>query len=186
MVSVIACDDGRVTKLGGGYTVVACLLWSMKPIDVEVHLVKIDGLEASATIAYSIQVLLLRNRVRVDALLLDSLTIAGFNVVSPATVKKLTGVPVIVAYKYKPSSRRLEEALRKHFKDWDLRLSILKIVDEAIEVNTRKGPLYVVTWGLDIDKAKDTIEETQIYARTPEPLRIADMIASEATLVIGQ
>jgi len=182
VVAVVACDDGRVEKLGGGFTVLACILWDGRPLDVELGLLRVDGLEASSVVAYLTASLALRSSLPIRALLLDSLTIAGFNVVSPATVMRLAGVPVVVVYKYKPSSSRLEGALRKHFRDWSLRMRVLKLVDEAVEVNTRRGPLYIIPWGVSVEEARRVVEETQVYARTPEPLRIADMIASEVTL----
>ncbi len=181
MVNVVACDDGVVEKLGEGYTIIACVLWSGKPLDVDLNLAKIDGLEASSIIAYAITRLKSRNKLEAEALLLDSITIAGFNIASPSTIMKLTGTPVIVTYKYKPSSSRLEDALRKHFRDWYLRMKVLKLVDNAIEVSTRKGIVYMLTWGLELKEAIHIIEQTQVHARIPEPLRIADMIASEAT-----
>jgi len=181
LVNVVACDDGVVEKLGEGYTIIACVLWSGKPLDVDLNLAKIDGLEASSIIAYAITRLKSRNKLEAEALLLDSITIAGFNIASPSTIMKLTGTPVIVTYKYKPSSSRLEDALRKHFRDWYLRMKVLKLVDNAIEVSTRKGIVYMLTWGLELKEAIHIIEQTQVHARIPEPLRIADMIASEAT-----
>ncbi len=184
MVDVIACDDGVVEKLGEGYTVLACILWCNKPVDVELNLVKVDGLEASTTIAYATTRLKLRNKVEPKAILLDSITIAGFNIASPPTITKLTGTPVIVAYKYKPSSARLEEALRKHFKDWQLRIKVLKLVDSTVEIVTRKGTLHILTWKISLEEAKNIIEQTQVHARTPEPLRIADIIAYEASKLI--
>jgi len=182
--SVVACDDGVVEKLGEGCTVVACILWGGRPLDVELNLVKVDGLEASAVIAYAITKLKLRNKVEPRALLLDSITIAGFNIASPPTITRLTEVPVIVTYKYKPSSIRLEEALRKHFKDWQLRMKTLKLVDEAVEVTTRKGTLFILTWGVSLEEAVGIVEQTQIHARTPEPLRVADIIAYEVSKYI--
>jgi len=178
--SVIACDDGMVRKVGGGYTVVACILWVDGPVDVELNLVKVDGLEASSTIAFAVTRLMLRNGVVPKAVLLDSLTIAGFNVASPPTIAKLTGVPVIIVYKYRPSSSRFERA-SKHFADWGLRMRVLRLVDNVVEVSLRKGKLYILTWGISLEDAIRVIEGTQIHSRTPEPLRLAHRVASEVT-----
>ncbi len=183
MVSVIACDDGVVRKLGQGYTIVACVLWHDRPLDVELNPVKVDGFEASTTIAYAMTKLKLRSRVEPEALLLDSITIAGFNIASPPTIAKLTETPVIVVYKYKPSSERLERALR-NLKDYQLKMRVLRIVDNTVEITTRKGVLHIITWGMELEKARHVIEETQIHSRVPEPIRIAHMVASEATKLI--
>lgn len=182
--SVIACDDGRVEKLGSGYTIVACILWSGAPLDVALSKVRVDGLEASSTIAYLAKTLALKAGGGVEMLLVDSLTIAGFNIVSPPTIVKLAGLPLIAVYKYKPSSYRLEEALRKHFKDWRLRMNVLKLLDSTVKVETRKGELYMVAWGLSVEEALKIVESLQIHSRIPEPLRIADMTASEAARMV--
>ncbi|MDM7275576.1 MAG: DUF99 family protein, partial [Thermoprotei archaeon] len=142
--------------------------------------VRVDGLEASSTIAYLAKTLALKAGGEVETLLVDSLTIAGFNIVSPSTIVKLAGLPLIAVYKYKPSSSRLEEALRKHFKDWRLRMLVLKLLDSTVKVETRKGELYIATWSLSLEEALETVESLQVHSRIPEPLRIADMTASEA------
>jgi len=183
LVNVVACDDGRVEKLGRGYTVVACILWSRSPLSLELNYIRVDGLEASSTIASMVLKLSLKHDTIIEAILVDSLTIAGFNIISPPTIKKLTGIPLIAIYKYKPSSHRLEEALRKHFKDWDIRMRVLREVDKAEKIETRKGELYIYTWSIDKERAREIIENLQVHSRIPEPLRLAHKIASEIALI---
>lgn len=180
MASVVSCDDGKVGKPGQSFTTVACVLWLNRPIGAELGLLRIDGLEATSIIIALLQILMARHRAKPEALLLDSLTAAGFNVISPAAVRRLLGLPTVVIYTYRPSSERLEAALRKHFADWQIRMRVLKEVDMALEVETRRGKLHVLAWGMEIERARRLIESTQLYSRVPEPLRLAHMLASEA------
>ena len=177
--SVVACDDGHVRKLGTGCTIVSCILWDLEegPITSSSRPVRVDGLDASSVIAGIIQELG-PTGYRLKALLLDSITIAGFNVVSPSTIEKLAGLPTIIIYKYKPSLGRLLAPLRENFSDWELRARVIAVVDTAHEVETGRGKLYVISWGLGIGRARALIERLQFYSRVPEPLRMAHYLAS--------
>jgi endonuclease V-like protein UPF0215 family len=179
--SVVACDDGYVRKLGEGYTVVACIDWVIGrgPASASTRPVRVDGLEAGSIIAgilgEALQVF------DVKALLLDSLTIAGFNLVSPSTIERLVGVPTLVVYKYKPSPERLIRTVREKFADWAIRARVVSLVGEAREVETRRGRLYVIPWGMGLGEAAEIIGRLQLYSRVPEPLRLAHYMASSVS-----
>ncbi len=179
---IVACDDGRVEKLGQGFTIYACISFdlNLNPINMDVGLLKIDGLEASSIIAYSAS---LASLGKAFVLLLDSLTIAGFNVISPATIMKLSNAPTIVVYNYKPSFERLYSAFSK-LSFSDLRKKVLRIVDSAKHIETPRGELWILSWGMEESYAKRLIEKLQVHSRVPEPLRIAHSIASEASLLL--
>ena len=180
---VVACDDGRVRKLGQGFTTYACISFTrdLRPLDVHIGLLKVDGLEASSIIATSS---LMVSRGRPFALLLGSLTIAGFNVVSPATVMKLTGSPTLVVYTYRPSFERLRPAFER-LPHRELRARILRVVDEARRVLTPRGELWVLAWGIGLDEARNLIVSLQEHSRVPEPIRVAHNVASEASLILN-
>jgi endonuclease V-like protein UPF0215 family len=180
----VACDDGRVKKLGQGFTTYACVSFNdkLEPLDVDIGLIKIDGLEASSLITYSS---LKVSRGEQFVLLLDSLTIAGFNVVSPATVFNLTHSPTLVVYSYEPSYARLERAFKRlPFKD--LRAKVLRIVDRAKRVTTPKGDVWILAWKISLEEALRIIIKLQRHSRVPEPIRVAHNIASEASLFLGK
>ncbi|MCS7106566.1 MAG: DUF99 family protein [Acidilobaceae archaeon] len=176
---MVACDDGRVRK-GAQFTVLACLLWNAGPQRARFSLVRIDGLEASSIVAA-----LALQLGRGEALLLDSLTSAGFNPISPSTVERVTGLPTVAVYTYEPSSERLRAAMEKHLLDWELRLRVLKEVDKAQRTLTARGELYVYAWGLSLGEAKSLVEGLQIHARVPEPLRLAHMLASDMSRLLS-
>ncbi len=182
MVRVVACDDGVVEKLGEGCTLVACILWDsgLGPLDASLSMVKVDGLEASSVVAYLVQ----RLAGSPEAVLLDSVTLAGFNIVSPSTVYKLTRVPVVVIYKYRPSFKRVERAVEEHLPSPQLRLRVLRLLDQARAVATGRGPLYTISWPPDYDPVP-LIEELQLYGRIPEPLRAVHYIASSISRILS-
>ncbi len=180
-VLVIACDDGRVIRLGQGFTTYACISFDvdLRPVDINVGLLRIDSLEASSIIAYSAIIV---SHGKPFILFLDSLTIAGFNIISPATITRLAKAPTIVVYNYKPSFNRLYSAFSK-LPLVELRMRVLKIVDKARRINTPKGELWILPWEISWEEAKGFIERFQVHSRVPEPLRLAHSIASEASLL---
>ncbi|MCE4603935.1 MAG: DUF99 family protein [Aeropyrum sp.] len=181
--SLVACDDGKVEKLGwrSSKTVIACILWGIEaglPKRAALAPATVDGLDATSVVSG----LMLSLGAAGSPLLLDSLTTAGFNVVSPLGVARLVDSPTIVVYTYKPSLDRLVSALQSAQLPFsEARIRLLSLVERVFEAETRKGRLYLLAWGLDREEAVELVESAQIHARKPEPLRIAHYTASEAS-----
>ena len=183
---VIACDDGIVNKLGGGFTAVACVLYSKDLGLISLgHLpIKIDGLDASAQLSYIARHLSSNCPPnRVEAVFLDSITIGGFNIVSPPTISRAANAPVLILYKRMPNLSRIADAVIHTQYSW-LRMRVINLLSATQEVQTRLGPLYVVSWDLPMRRVRSIIERYQLHARIPEPLRIAHYIASAISRVI--
>jgi len=176
---VLACDDGRVVKLGGGYTLLSCIHWE-RPYGLNDALtarVTVDGLDATSIASHLARILALRWDP--EAILLDSIATAGFNLVSPATLYERTGVPVIVVYTYRPRTRRILEALEASSLPLRrVRERLLRLTGEVVPVETSRGRLYVIAWGTSIEYARSIIEYSQVYNRVPAPIRYAHYIAS--------
>ncbi len=183
--SVVACDDGHVKKLGKGYTIVSCVRWDIGrgPVASSIRPVRVDGLEAGSIIAGLLHDLYSPGT-SFRALLLDSITIAGFNIVSPSTIEKLAGVPTVVVYKYKPSKERLIKPVKEKFRDWRVRVNVLALVERTEEVGTRLGRLFIIAWGLSLEEAIELIGRLQLYSRIPEPLRLAHYTASSISRLL--
>jgi len=180
--TVVACDDGEVRKLGGGLTTVACVAYrELWPSDASLGIIRVDGLDATSVLSGMIS-LMARPP---GAVLLDSITIGGFNVVSLPGLSRLTGMPAIVVYSYEPSVERLEAPLRQHFADAELRLRALAPIRGARRVMTRRGELYLVTWGIELSEAVKVVEAYQYFTKVPEPIRVAHRLASEASRLMG-
>lgn len=186
MVRVIACDDGRVEKLGGGTTLVTCISWSRgRGIeDLGFLPVHVDGLDASSILSYLVTVL--SPGEKVDAILLDSLTIAGFNIVSPDTLYRSRGSPVIIVYSYKPSYSRLSSGLEaSQLPLLDVRKRILRLVEDAEMVDTPRGELYLLAWKISPLEAREIVVSCQDRDKRPVPLRMAHYISSALSRIIS-
>jgi endonuclease V-like protein UPF0215 family len=151
----------------------------LKPLSAGLGMIRVDGLDASSLLAYTIQSI---TGGSIDYVLLDSLTIAGFNVVSPATLSRLLGIPVIVAYTYEPSYPRLSSAARR-LPTFPLIDKVLRLVSHARRAATRKGDLYLLPWGLSFEEARHAVELFQLHSRKPEPVRAAHYLASTASRI---
>ncbi|MGC9209917.1 MAG: DUF99 family protein [Acidilobus sp.] len=181
--TAVACDDGEVRKLGGGLTAVACVSYvELRPRGASFGVIHVDGLDATSVLSHLVKTI----STPPGVVFLDSITIGGFNVVSIAGLSKLTGMSIVVVYTYSPSLERLREPLVKHFPDWELRLRALRPIEGAERVVTRRGELYLVTWGVSAEEAARLVESYQLFTRVPEPLRVAHRLASEASHVLCQ
>ncbi len=183
--AVIACDDGIVEKLDPFHaTIAACLLWHRGHVKGSGFLrIRVDGLDATGQLIFIAKSLISRVSA-VTGILLDSLTIGGFNLVSPAGLSEATGVPVIVLYKRMPRKDRIVNAAMKHFPDHELRLRVLRLLDKITVLHTRRGPLYSILWRLTPEAALRIVESAQVWSRMPEPLRAAHYYASEISRIL--
>jgi len=183
--TVVACDDGYIEKVGSkGYTLAACISWRGlrpgAPVRGALALLRVDGAGATGVLAWLASTLAAPRR---PLLLLDSITIAGFDVVSPQAFKDLTGGELIVVYTSKPRGERLLRALgasgaalkpaKARVLEW--------MLQSLVEVETRRGTLYLAST-LEPGAAARIVEDLQGHARKPEPLRVAHATASRASL----
>jgi len=176
---VVGVQDGSFKAfqrgVGGAiqYTVL-CLTKLAGPVIQEIRLgrITVDGLDATDV--------LLENLIDwdFDVLILGGATFAGFNVVNVKLVNEATGRPVIVYSPKMPDIEATLNALRKHFPDWEKRWS------RYLELGELHGfkigeypPLYYEVIGASTRYAERLLLEQAINGRTPEAVRVADLIA---------
>ena len=140
--------------------------------EIRIGCITVDGLDSTTV--------LLNNLAdwNYDCLILGGATFAGFNVVDVVYVYKTTGKPVIVYSPKMPDMEATLDALRKHFSDWEMRWSRYKALGELYEYKIRDyPPVYYEIVGESTSYAEKALKEQAIHGRTPEVLRIADIIA---------
>ncbi|ASJ15731.1 hypothetical protein A3L04_00895 [Thermococcus chitonophagus] len=175
-IRVVGFDDGTFKFKAKGEKVIlvgVVMKGSMDVLGVVTRWISIDGLDATDAMIDAI----LSSRFKdLRVILLKGITYAGFNVVDVCRLSEETGLPVIVVIRKKPNFEAIENALRKHFPDYDVRLSLLKRGGPIRELIP--GKLYYQAVGVNDETAREILTVTRRNSLIPEALRLAHMIAS--------
>ena len=160
-------------------TILCGVVWTQEGIE-NIHLreVAVDGLDVTD------RLLDLMEGLQLDAVILGGVTFAGFNVMDVHRVYRETDVPVIVYIAASPNPDRVKSALEAHFDDWEKRYSMIDALGPIHEtqINEEDPPVYFEVVGCDASWAENVIKESAVLSRTPEPVRIAGLIARGLTL----
>jgi uncharacterized protein len=151
-----------------------CLTKLSGPViqDIRLARITVDGLDATDV--------LLNNLAgwEYEVLILGGATFAGFNVVDVKNVYKFTGKPVIVFSPKFPDMKATLHALCKHFTDWEMRWSRYEALGALYKLEFDDAPpVYYEVIGESTDYAEKVLREQSINSRTPEAIRVADLIA---------
>jgi len=137
--------------------------------------ITIDGDDATDTCIDMIKKT--RYHKQLKTVMLNGVTLGGFNIVDINMVYKETGVPVITITRDKPDLESIRKALLKHFKDWRERYNLI-VKGRMHKVPTLHNPIYIKYIGVTLEEAKEIIKLSTIRGTLPEPIRIAHLIAS--------
>ncbi|AAL82166.1 hypothetical protein PFDSM3638_10295 [Pyrococcus furiosus DSM 3638] len=176
-IRVIGFDDGTFPHKKRGEKVILVGIVMKGGSDVlgaVSRWITIDGLDVTEAIIDSILSSRFRGDLRV--ILLKGITYAGFNVVDVNRVFRETGLPLIVVVRKRPDFEAIENALRKHFEDWEKRMELIKAGGKIYELIP--GKVYYQAIGIDAETAAKIIRATSRNSLIPEALRIAHIVAS--------
>lgn len=142
-------------------------------IDIRLTRIQVDGLDAT------LELLKLMADFDGDAVILGGITFAGFNIVDPVRVHRVTGRPVIVYSGEEPDNESVLNALKTHFHDWQERW---KIIQSAGPIHTtkpfpREPPVYFEVVGNTKEWAEKVLRTSAMVSRIPEPVRVAGIVA---------
>jgi len=112
------------------------------------------------------------------AVLLDGLTLAGFNVVDIEAVHRGTGVPVLTVVDKVPDVASIRSAMEGRFPDWKERLALLLRPETHVIGLPDGGTLTCHVAGMDVGEARELLRVTTLRGHLPEALRMADIVAS--------
>jgi len=132
--------------------------------------VSVDGNNSTKKIAEMVNNC--KFRPQLQAILLDGIAVAGFNVVNVERLQKETGLPVIVIMRNYPNFRKIEAALKKIGKE-----KKMAIIKKAGPIHKVKK-IHIQICGIELEKAKKIIEITSTRSFIPEPIRAAHIIGS--------
>ena len=137
--------------------------------------VAVDGRDATERITNMVKSSTHYRQLRL--IMLDSITVAGFNIVNICQLFGETKLPVIALTREKPSNDKVKKALR-NLPDWEERWKAIKKAGELVETRVRRTPLFMHLSGISTQDAEKIVRITSTRANFPEPLRVAHILAS--------
>jgi endonuclease V-like protein UPF0215 family len=108
--------------------------------------------------------------------MLDSVTVAGFNIVDLGRLCDEIHLPVMSVNREKPSEARVKKALA-NLSDGEEKWRTIENAGELVEMRVGRTKLYSHVVGMSRENAADIIRISSTRANYPEPLRVAHILA---------
>ncbi len=140
---------------------------------VKVRRVKVDGRESTDALLDMLRC------EKFDAIIMGGVSFAGFDVIDPELLHRELNVPVVVYSPKMPDSASTFAALKANFPDWSERWSPIERLGDVYTTVTIEGqpPVYFEAVGCMRPEAEKILKESVSLTRTPEPVRVAGIIA---------
>ncbi len=169
---VIGFDDAPFARSHRGNVLVIGAVYAGPRLEgVLSGKVRRDGRNATTTlieiIAHS------RFRPHLQAVLLQGIAFAGFNVIDVPALHAALGVPVIVVARRQPDFAAIRRALLHHVRGGARKWALI----ERLGPMERCAGVYVQRAGISLDDTARLIRRFARHGRLPEPLRTAHLIA---------
>lgn len=177
-IRVLGIDDGPFDKFKDTQTIlIGTFFRGGDFLDgiLSTH-VEVDGNDATQKIAALIKKSKFKSQIR--AILLDGVSVGGFNIIDIDLLYKKTNIPIIVVMRRKPNLEKIENALIKLGMHKKIRL--LKKAGTIYALDR----IFIQKKGIDIENAKSIIKLSTSRSYIPEPIRTSHLIA--AGIVFGE
>jgi endonuclease V-like protein UPF0215 family len=144
--------------------------------------ITMDGLDATERLAE--MVLKTKHFGQIRAVMLNGVTMGGFNVVDMAALYNITGIQVISVMRKMPDMASIRSALN-NLDEPERRYELILKAGNAVEVSTSRGePVYTQFKGIDEATAVNLVKSSTTHSRIPEPIRVAHLIATG--IILGE
>ncbi|MEM0026330.1 MAG: DUF99 family protein [Ignisphaera sp.] len=156
---------------------VGVLTCNHKIIDVLLNYITIDSLDGTRRAIEIVENA--TSRYEIDAIFLDGITYAGFNIVDPFRIYNIYSIPVVTMFRHPLNLEKIYFALKKHFIDYTYRFSVIErayLYSNTVKVGETTLRYYSI--GLPISLAETILKKMCKYYSYPYPLHVADRIAS--------
>ncbi|MCX6706757.1 MAG: DUF99 family protein [Candidatus Woesearchaeota archaeon] len=129
---------------------------------------RIDGNDAAGNIIKMVKKS--KFRTQIQAILLDGIAVAGFNVIDIEELNKKTKMPVIVVVRRYPDFRRIFSVLEKL--KMKKKIEIIRRAGEPVKI----GKIYAQFKGIKEQDVREILKITCTRSFIPEPIRVAHLI----------
>ncbi len=176
-IRVLGVDDGKfVPHTEGTAIVVGVIFRGGLSIEGIMHTyVAIDGLDATEKLTRMINNSPHCRQLRL--IMLNGITLAGFNLVDIHKLNKQTKLPVVAVSHEKPDLNGIYSAL-KNLPNTEERWRLVLDAGEIHEIFNHGTKIYVEVAGVSLEDAKKIVVLTSTRSCLPEPVRVAHLIAS--------
>lgn len=173
---VVGVDDGAFSREDPTAPLVAVIVSSPSEVEgVAASRVAVGGTDGTERIET-----MLRESGHLEgirAILVDGITVGGFNVLDLTRLHRTLDVPVLSVTRRRPDYARIRSALRTYFpKDWRQRYRRVR-AHALFAVPTGAAPVYAAAVGLSREDARRVLARTTVHGFWPEPLRLAHLVA---------
>ena len=138
--------------------------------------VKVDSNDATGRIIKMINKC--RFKPQLQCIFLNGIAVAGFNVIDVKKLNQKTKIPVVVVIRNNPNIEKIKNTLIKIKQN-----NKIKLIEKAGNV-IQIDNIFVQLTGINLEKAKEILEVVCTRSLSPEPLRLAHIIA--AGIITGE
>ena len=172
LANVIGIDDAPFPRIPRARVPVIGAVFSRTRLDgVLISSVSRDGRDATQRIAA--MVLESRFAAHVQAVILQGIAVAGFNVVDIHQLHADLAVPVLVVTRRQPNLQSIRRALLKNVSGGARKWALIEQAGSVEPI----GRVFVQRAGLSVAQAAQLLSDSTVHGALPEPLRIAHLIA---------
>lgn len=111
-------------------------------------------------------------RPQIQAIFLDGIAVAGFNVINPVVINKQTKIPVVITIRNYPDYKKMFSALKGI--GMEKKIDIIKNIPKPVKIKD----IYVQHVGISLEDTKELLKITCTRANVPEAIRVAHLIVS--------
>lgn len=130
-----------------------------------------DGSDATATLRELIGTS--RFFEHLQLVMLQGITLAGFNVVDVRCLSRKLSRPALVVMRREPDFEAIREALLQHVPGGEAKWALIERQPPVEPL----GSVYVQRAGLLLEEAEAVLAATALHGHIPEPLRTAHLVA---------
>lgn len=170
--NLMGVDDAPFERAHRGDVAIVGTIFTRHRLDgVLVSKVRRDGVNSTARVAAMLRESPFDEHVQ--AILLNGIALAGFNVVDLAGLHAATRRPVVVVARKEPNLPAIRRALLRRVpggaKKW-------RLIEAAGSMEPVEG-VWVQRAGIGLDAAARLVRDARVQGRIPEPIRVAHLIA---------
>ena len=178
--NVIGFDDAPFERTHRGDVLLVGVVCSRTRMDgVVAGRVRRDGTNATRVMAQVIESSQFAKHVQ--AVLLQGIAVAGFNVVDVHALHAALGVPVLAITRRPPDFAAIHRALFARVRGAQRKWDLIRKAGSLNRISTKRFSVLVQRVGISVEHARDLLVATTLHGHLPEPLRLAHLIAGGVT-----